>query len=76
MPLTGGVEYMGTESDGSPASEYCMFCYQAGAFTDPDQTVDGMVDTSIGFMTGNLGFSQEDATRMSNDVIRRLKRWT
>ena len=75
MPLSGDTKNFGTESDGSPASEYCMFCYQNGAFTDPDQTVDGMVQSSIDFMTSNLGFSQEKATQMSNDVIPKLKRW-
>lgn len=71
----GGDENLGTESDGSPVSEYCKFCYQGGAFTAPDQTLDGMVQSSIDFMTANLGYSVEDATKMSNDVIRTLKRW-
>ena len=75
MPLSDEFKNLGTESDGSPVSEYCMFCYQNGGFTNPDQTVDGMVQSSIDFMTSNLGFSEEQATQMSNDVIRKLKRW-
>ena len=75
MPLSDEFKNFGTESDGSPVSEYCMFCYQNGGFTNPDQTVDGMVQSSIDFMTSNLGFSEEQATQMSNDVIRKLKRW-
>ena len=75
MPLAGDVKNFGTEPDGSPASEYCMFCYQNGAFTAPDQTVEGMVQSSVDFMTSNLGFSLEQATQMSNDVIPKLKRW-
>ncbi len=67
--------YWGTEADASPTSEYCRFCYQSGSFTKPDQTVDEMVRSSIDFMTANLGFEQEQAEQMSNDVIRRLKRW-
>jgi hypothetical protein len=64
-----------TDGDGPPVSEYCMFCYKDGAFTAPEQTVDEMVQSSIDFMTANLGFDREQATKMSNDVIRSLKRW-
>jgi len=75
MPVQASFSNLGTDGEGSPVSEYCMFCYQNGSFTNPDQTVDGMVQTSIDFMTANLGFSAEQATQMSNDVIRKLKRW-
>ena len=75
MPVSDEFKNYGTEADGSPASEYCMFCYKDGDFTNPDQTVDEMVQSSIGFMTANLGFSEEQATQMSNDVIPKLKRW-
>jgi hypothetical protein len=76
MPLGTGAEYRGTETDGSPASEYCLFCYKDGNFTNPDQTVDEMVQSSIDFMTGNLGFSREEAAKRSNEVIPGLKCWT
>ncbi|MFN2502314.1 MAG: zinc ribbon domain-containing protein [Pyrinomonadaceae bacterium] len=76
MPIEGPAENRGTEADGSASSEYCKFCYQNGAFTAPDQTVDGMVQTSIDFMTSSLGFTHDEASQMSNDVIRRLKRWS
>lgn len=75
MPIAAEFGNLGTEADGSPASEYCQFCYQGGGYTKPDQTVDEMVETSIGFMTANLGFSHEQASEMSNNVIRGLKRW-
>ncbi len=75
MPISAEFANLGTESDGSAASEYCTFCYQNGEFTNPTQTVDGMVQSSIDFMTANLGFSAGQAMQMSNDVIRKLKRW-
>ena len=75
MPLEASFKNYGTESDGTPASEYCMFCYQDGAFTNPTQTVDEMVQSSIDFMTGSMEFTLEQASKMSNDVIRKLKRW-
>jgi hypothetical protein len=75
MPLEEASGNFGTESDGSASSEYCTFCYQNGAFTNPDQTVDGMVASSIDFMTANLGYSAEEATDLSERVIRKLRRW-
>ena len=75
MPLEAAFKNFGTDAGGSPVSEYCMFCYQNGAFTKPTQTVDEMVQSSIDFMTANLGFERDQATQMSNDVIRGLKRW-
>ena len=75
MPLMDGVANNGTMADGSKHPEYCQFCFQNGEFTDPDQTVEGMVQSSIDFMTANLGFTRENATEMSQGVIPNLKRW-
>jgi len=75
MPLDDSPENFGTETDGSASGEYCKFCYRNGSFTDPSQTVDGMVQSSVDFMTANLGFSSEEATSLSNNVIRKLGRW-
>ena len=75
MPLEASFGNFGTEADGTPASEYCMFCYQNGAFTNPTQTVDEMVQSSIDFMTAEFKMPVEQASQMSNAVIRKLKRW-
>ncbi len=74
-PIDASFQNLGTEIDGSPASEYCMFCYKDGAFTKPTQTADEMVQSSIDFMTKEFNMSVEQASQMSNDVIPRLKRW-
>ena len=75
MPIEASFDNLGTEADGTPASEYCMFCYQNGGFTNPTQTVDEMVQSSIDFMTAEFKMPIEQASQMSNDVIRKLKRW-
>jgi len=75
MPMGDDPDHWGTEADLSPMSEYCQFCYQNGGFTKPEQTVDEMVESSVTFMTSNLGFEREQAEKMSNDVIRGLRRW-
>jgi hypothetical protein len=75
MPVDGSAGNFGTEADGSASNEYCSYCYQNGEFSDPHQTVDGMVASSVDFMTANLGFSVVEATELSNNVIRKLRRW-
>ena len=35
-------ELAGTEKDGSKSSEYCVYCYQHGAFLNPAMTLDEM----------------------------------
>jgi hypothetical protein len=75
MPVSDQFGNFGTMTDGSKNPEYCSFCFQNGAFTNPDQTVAEMVQSSIGFMTANLGFTAEKAAEMSNSVIPNLRRW-
>ena len=75
MPIDESAANFGTEADGSAASEYCIFCYQNGGFTDPQQSLDEMVASSVNFMTENLGFSAAEVAELSNNVIRKLKRW-
>lgn len=41
MPLTE-PGLLGTESDGSPASEYCRYCYREGHFVNPDMSLEDM----------------------------------
>jgi DNA-directed RNA polymerase subunit N (RpoN/RPB10) len=76
MPLDASFKNFGTEADGSPAAEYCTFCYQKGAFTNPTQTLEEMLQSSIDFMTKEFKIPVEQAWKMSNDVIPGLKRWS
>ena len=38
MPLSN-PELLGTEKDGSKSHEYCIYCYQNGAFINPATTL-------------------------------------
>jgi hypothetical protein len=42
MPLDN-PEMLGTEKDGSNSNEYCEYCYQRGAFINPDMTLKEMI---------------------------------
>jgi hypothetical protein len=41
MPLDN-PGLLGTEKDGAKNNEYCVYCYQNGAFVSPDMTLDDM----------------------------------
>ncbi|MBI5058380.1 zinc ribbon domain-containing protein [candidate division KSB1 bacterium] len=74
MPLTEPSGF-GTNADGTQAGEYCRFCFQHGQFTQPELTVEGMIQSSIDFMTAKLGFPRTQAEEMSRNLIPTLKRW-
>ncbi|QHS63546.1 zinc ribbon domain-containing protein [Chitinophaga agri] len=67
------IENRGTERDGSKSDLYCKYCYQAGAFTDPDMTLERMKEIAETEMRKNN--LQENIIRQSIDMIPRLKRW-
>ncbi|MEO6509174.1 MAG: zinc ribbon domain-containing protein [Patescibacteria group bacterium] len=73
MPV--GPGYFGSNIDGSDNWEYCRFCFQKGEFTSSSLTVDKMIETSVGFMKNNLGFTEEKAQELSKNTIPHLKRW-
>ncbi len=73
MPMQTG--WYGKEKDGTANSDYCVYCYKDGAFTEPDLTLEGMVEKSIMYMTGHMKFPLAQAEKLSNDVIPKLKRW-
>ncbi len=74
-PDGSAVRNFGTNGDGSENLEYCTFCFQQGAFTNPDLTMESMIDLSVEFMSQNLEYSEEKAREMSRAIIPTLKRW-
>ena len=75
MPLSPEFRNVGTNSDGSENSEYCIFCFARGEFTNPNQTLDEMIQSSIENMTSDLRMPVEQATNLANSFIPKLKRW-
>ena len=75
MPLSTDFGNYGTDEGGGPVSEYCMFCYKKGSFTNPDQTLGEMIASSIENMTGDVGMPLEQATQLANNLIPSLRRW-
>lgn len=73
MPL--GVGFYGMNADDSENHEFCKFCYQKGVFTDPNMTVEEMIESSIKNMTEDLHFSPAKATELAHTFIPTLARW-
>ena len=72
MPIDN-VADRGTEKDGSKSSEYCKYCYQNGAFINPDMSFDEMK---------SLVITQMEKMNLPADIIQNsvrslpnLKRW-
>lgn len=72
MPLH--EEVLGTEKDNSKSQEYCSYCYDQGAFTAPDCTMEQMIEICIPHMAGD-GMSEQQARTMLTGLFPQLKRW-
>ena len=76
MPLDK-PEDAGTEADGARSGDYCHYCYQNGAFTDPNAAMEDMIALNLQFNAEN-GYpfgTQEEAERMMRSWMPTLKRW-
>lgn len=73
MPLTTEGLY-GTEKDGAKNRDYCVYCYANGGFTQPDITMEEMMQICIPHMTKS-GMSEDEAPSLLNASLPLLKRW-
>jgi len=75
MPLDR-PERFGTEADGSRSEDYCVYCYQNGAFTDPDATMEEMLELSAkGWADQDPDMSYEEAKAQLMEILPHLERW-
>jgi hypothetical protein len=44
MPLSRDIKGGGSHADGSLSTDYCSYCYQQGAFTQPDISSQEMME--------------------------------
>jgi hypothetical protein len=49
--------------------------YQVGEFSEPEMTMEEMIDRSTQFMVSSLRYTKEQAETMSQEVIPTLTRW-
>ena len=72
MPMDS-AESFGTESDGSYSHDYCVHCYQNGAFTNPILTMEDM-ENHIRHVMGRHHEDNKSIFQAVN-ILPELKRW-
>ena len=75
MPLSAEFGNHGTNADQSRTDEYCSFCFRNGEFTNPNQTLEQMIQSSVENMTADLNMPPEKAVELANSFIPKLRRW-
>lgn len=73
MPLRRPEVY-GTNADGSASTEFCKFCYQNGTYTQPNITMEQMIEKVADIMA-RRGHDRAESKRKASTYIVRLKRW-
>ena len=74
MPLEKPQDF-GTSAFGYRENDYCRFCYQDGAFTDPGITMAQMLDRCVGIMAQRGIMPEAKARALLTEVMPRMKRW-
>lgn len=74
MPM-GKAEDFGKNADGSQCDDYCHFCFQNGAFTEPNTSMEQMIDKVAGFLVTKMNMPEVQAKDMAKGNIPNLKRW-
>lgn len=65
----------GTNADGSLNREYCTFCFRDGMFTEPNITMQQMIEKVAGFMVTLEKMQESEAKRLAKSSVPKLKRW-
>jgi hypothetical protein len=71
MPMTMPADY-GKNFDGSQNDDYCHHCYPNGEFTNPDETIEQMIESCIPFIPD---MNETEARAFLTDFLPKLKRW-
>ena len=78
MPMQTAEDF-GTEADGKPSQDYCVYCYKDGHFTS-DDTMDEMIEKCAGFVEefnkeSEQKLTKEQAIDQMKAFFPTLKRW-
>lgn len=73
MPLKSPEDH-GTNADGSKNEDYCVYCYQNGAFAQ-DCTMEEMIDFCLNCEGAPAFGSREEAEKAMREWFPTLKRW-
>lgn len=73
MPMKHDTDF-GTTAEGKQSADYCTYCFQQGVFTQPDITLEKMIDGSTAILI-KYGVPEEAARAQVEKQIPQLTRW-
>jgi len=75
MPMSE-ENMFGKNADGSKNDDYCCYCYPNGAFCNPAETMEGMIEICIPHvLEANVCPDADSARKMMQEFFPTLKRW-
>lgn len=74
MPLST-LEDFGTTVHGLRQNDYCHYCFDHGAFTQPDISLASMIAQATPLTAQATGMSEHEAGELLQRTLPRLKRW-
>ena len=76
MPLRNDGKFYGTNFDGSPNKEYCIYCFKNGKFTYT-AAMEDMIDFQMPQMLPLYpGLPPEEVRKQMHEFYPTLKRWS
>lgn len=67
-------DLLGTNKEGQKIEDYCVYCYEDGAFKQPDITLQEMADICTGYLVQE-GMDEAVARKLLDEQLPHLKRW-
>ena len=74
LPLDS-ADLLGTDSKGKRISEYCIYCFYKGRFTEPNVSRDEMVERVTDHLMKTEHLAHLEAQDAAKAFIPNLKRW-
>ncbi len=74
MPMTR-PEAFGTDEIGQRVNDYCHYCYASGDFTEPNVTMQQMLNRCVAILAREAHVTEEEAHAIVSGQIPQLKRW-
>lgn len=74
MPMEKSDDF-GTDKNGDKNSDYCNFCYQKGKFTEPNVTMEQMIDKVAKIVSKQMDAPEAETREIVKIFLPKLKRW-
>lgn len=74
MPMNMS-DCFGTNADRTQNNDYCCHCFYNGEFTNPNITLEEMIDLVVSIMIEKAKISEGQARQIAESFIPTLKRW-